>query len=210
MSNELPDLQKTDPERFWEERYQAASPSSSGAPSAALRRFAESLEAGRALELGCGKGDDAVWLAATGWAVVAVDISSTALRYAAANAERAGVAHRIVFEPHNLSHSFPDGQFDLVTACFLAALPREDVLRRATEAVAPGGHLLIVDHATQPPWSSAPPDRHYPTAAETWAALALKERDWARLYVGELERRTSGPNGETAMVRDHVLFLKRL
>ncbi len=209
MSRETADRQ-ADPERYWEERYKAASPETSGRPGVALRRFAGPLKAGRALELGCGKGDDAVWLAVQGWSVVAVEISPTALGYAAANAARAGVSDRIAFEQHDLSRSFPEGQFDLVTASFLAASPRDTILRRAAAAVAPGGHLLIVDHASRLPWSSAPPDRVYPTAEETLAALDLRGREWARIHVGELERSATGPDGAAATVRDSVVFLERL
>lgn len=208
MSEKCEDRQ-ADPERYWEDRYRSASPDSSGQPGVALRRFAEPLKAGRALELGCGKGDDAVWLAGQGWSVVAVEISRTALGYAAANAGRAGVSDRITFEQHDLSRSFPEGPFDLVTASFLAASPRDAVLRRAADTVAPGGHLLIIDHASRLPWSSAPPDRVYPTAEETLAGLDLQEPEWTRIHVGMIERSATGPNGETADVRDSVVFLKR-
>jgi SAM-dependent methyltransferase len=203
-------MQTSDAERSWEDRYQAASPRSSGEPGKVVRHFAEPLVAGRALELGCGKADDAVWLAKSGWTVIAVDISSTALGYAAANAERAGVKDLISFQRHDLSQSFPEGQFDLVTASFLAASPREPVFRRAAEVVAPGGHLLIVDHASRLPWSSAPPDKQYPTAEETLAALDLEERHWTRLRVDTIERLATGPNDQTAMVRDSVVFLRRI
>jgi SAM-dependent methyltransferase len=209
VSKEFEDL-RADPERYWEERYRAASPRTRGRPGVMLRRFAEPLKAGRALELGCGKGDDAVWLAGQGWSVVAVEISRTALGYAAANAERVGVSDRITFEQHDLARSFPEGPFDLVTASFLAASPRDAVLRRAADAVAPGGHLLIIDHASRLPWSSAPPDRVYPSAEETLAMFDLREREWARIHVGALERSATGPNGETAIVRDNVVFLERL
>ncbi|WEX07687.1 class I SAM-dependent methyltransferase [Chelativorans sp. AA-79] len=213
MSKGIEDMQGTDAERFWEERYRGSSPGSSGKPGMALQQCAQPLMPGRALELGCARGDDAVWLARQGWTVVAVDISSTALGYAAANARRAGVEDRITFEQHDLSESFPQGQFGLVTASFLqspVAFPRAAVLRRAAGAVAPGGHLLIVEHASRSPWSSAPPDMHFPDAEASLASLALSDRDWARLRVDTVERQATGPNGQTAMVRDNVIFLGRI
>lgn len=209
MSREFEDM-RADAERFWDKRYQAASPHTSGKPGMALRQYVENLTPGHALELGCGKGDDAVWLARQGWAVVAVEISRAALGIAATNAERAGLAGRITFEQHDLSQSFPEGTFDLVTASFLAAFPREPVFRRAGEAVAPGGHLLIVDHGSRSPWSSAPPDWQFLTADETLVTLDLEERDWARVHVNVLERRATGPNGKTAIVRDNVILLRRI
>ena len=202
-------LKETDPERYWEQRYQAASPYTNGKPGTALRRFVESLTPGRALELGCGKGDDAVWLAKAGWAVVGADISSTALGYAAANAESAGVKDRIAFEQHHLSESFPEGGFDLVVASFLPAQPRADIFRRAANAVAPRGHLLIIDHASRVPWSSAPPDTKFPTAEETLASIDLDDEAWTRSYVGSLDRTVVDHDGKEVVVSDAVIFLQR-
>ncbi len=209
MSEDPENLKETDPERYWEGRYQAASPKTSGKPGIALQRFAEPLKPGQALELGCGKGDDAVWLAQAGWAVVAVDISSTALGYAAANAESTGVKDCITFEQHHLSESFPEGRFDLVVASFLPAQPREEIFRRAAAAVAPGGHLLIIDHASRVPWSSAPPDTEFPTPEETLATLNLNDEDWERSYVGEIKREVTDQDGKEVTVRDGIIFLER-
>ncbi len=63
---------------FWERHYQGVSPKSSGRPSAVLTDFVAQRQPQRALELGCAKGDDAVWLAGQGWQVTAVDVSQTA------------------------------------------------------------------------------------------------------------------------------------
>jgi SAM-dependent methyltransferase len=199
-------------ERFWEGIYRDASPNSTGRPNTVLQRFVEDLTPASALELGCAKGDDAVWLAGKGWNVVAVDISATVLGYARANAERIGVQDRIVFRRHDLARSFPDGHFALVTAAFLESsvdFPRPAVLARAAEAVLTNGHLLIVEHASRAPWSWAARDARYPSAEETLATLALKEEDWVRVYVDAIERCANGPGGQTAMVRDNVIFLRR-
>ncbi len=208
MNDDAPDREE-DPEGYWEARYRGGSPTSSGRPGAMLRKYAEGLAPGRALELGCGKGDDAVWLAGLGWTVLAVEISATALGYAAANAERAGVADRISFEQHNLAQTFPEGRFDLVTASFLAASPREIVFPQMAAAVAPGGHLLIVDHATALPWRKGPSDRKFPTVAETLAVLALEAGVWETVHADTVKRQATGPDGETAEVEDSVVFLRR-
>ena len=199
--------------RFWEDRYRDASPATSGRPSAALARFGEGLLPGRALDLGCGKGDDAVWLARRGWEVLAVDVSASALAIVETNAQAAGVAERIRVERHDLGQSFPLGRFDLVSAMFLESpvegFARPAILRRAAGAVAPGGLLLAAAHSSRSPWSSAPPDWPYPSPEEALAELALNEGVWERVFVGAPEREATGPNGQVATVKDTVLALRR-
>jgi len=202
----------TDAGEFWENVYRAASPNTSGRPGTVLKHFAEGLSPGRALELACGKGDDAVWLARQGWTVLAVDISATALGYAADNAMRSGVAERITFERHDLARSAPQGQFDLVSASFFHSpgpFRRDAVLSRAAATVSDGGHLLITDHGSRAPWSWSAPDAHYPTAEETLASLSLSDDEWERRFVGALERVANGPDGQTASILDNVIFLQR-
>ncbi|HYN97920.1 MAG TPA: FAD-dependent oxidoreductase, partial [Pilimelia sp.] len=70
----------------WEERYRAKPTIWSGRPNAQLVAEAGGLPPGRALDVGCGEGADAVWLAERGWHVTAVDIATTALERAAAAA----------------------------------------------------------------------------------------------------------------------------
>jgi 2-polyprenyl-3-methyl-5-hydroxy-6-metoxy-1,4-benzoquinol methylase len=66
-------------------------------PNAQLVSEVGDLRPGRALDAGCGHGSDALWLAARGWQVTAVDFSATALAYARSTAETWGpdVAERI-------------------------------------------------------------------------------------------------------------------
>lgn len=199
-------------EAFWENHYQAASPSSSGRPSAALTRFVPPRSPRRALDLGCAKGDDAVWLARQGWRVTAVDVAPTALSYARRNAEAAGVADRITFAKHDLSRSFPPGKFELVSAAFLQSpvdFPRGHVLRHAAAAVADDGLLLITTHGSRPPWSWADPDTVFPTAEQVLADLELQMTDWTRVFVGPSVRQATGPGGQTAEVTDILLILEK-
>jgi len=199
-------------ERFWESIYEKASPASNGEPSAALVRFAKELSPGRALDLGCARGDDAVWLARRGWSVVGVDISERVLSYARANVESAQQERAITLERHDLSTSFPEGSFDLITAMFLQSpvtFPRHAVLSRAALAVNPGGLFLSVSHGSAAPWSWGDPDRDFPSPEEELASLELDLGGWERVFVGNTERIASGPGGQTAPVLDTIIALRR-
>ncbi|TDD60239.1 SAM-dependent methyltransferase, partial [Actinomadura rubrisoli] len=155
----------TSGEAFWDDRYAQHDHLWSGEPNAMIVREAAGLPPGTALDLGCGEGGDAIWLAARGWRVTAADISRLALERAARHAEDAGVADRVDWRHHDLDASFPAGSYDLVSAQFLhspAGPPREPILRAAAAAVAPGGVLLIAGHAGPPPWEDGPAP-HLPT-----------------------------------------------
>ena len=204
---------QTDAEEFWEGIYRKSSPQSGGKPGVALERIASQLKPGRALDLGCAKGDDAVWLAKKGWTVTAVDVSSTALGYAQENARRAGVESSVSFEQHDLSQSFPVGVFDLAYGSFFYSptpLARAKVFRRAAASVVSGGHLLIIDHGSRAPWSWAAEDTQYPTADEAYEALGLNDETWWPKQVEGVERLATGPESQQAKVIDTVVFLSRL
>jgi methyl halide transferase len=88
-----------DHHRDWEQSYQSGDlPWDSGHPSSELQRVlgAERIATGLALELGCGTGTNAIWLAQQGFDVTAVDISPTAIGRAKEKASAAGVALRFV------------------------------------------------------------------------------------------------------------------
>lgn len=198
---------------FWNGVYAESSRPPKGSPGTALRQFVGPLVPGRALELGCARGDDAVWLAKRGWTVTAVDVSSVALESAAENARAHDVETRIIFECCDLVDSFPGGVYDIVTASFLHSpedWPRRAVLTRAAAAVAPDGYLFVVDHGSRAPWSWAPAETKYPSAEEALASLRLPASSWTRCVVASLERSATGPNAETATVLDNVLLLRRV
>jgi len=127
-------------EQFWEGHYRAHEQLWSGGANPVLVDVAGALPPGTALDLGCGEGGDAIWLAGRGWRVTAVDVSATALDRAATHAATAGVEARIDFQRHDLAQTFPAGAFDLVSAQYLQSpveFPRDRVLHAAAQTVAP-------------------------------------------------------------------------
>ncbi|WP_242910437.1 class I SAM-dependent methyltransferase [Actinomadura terrae] len=213
------------PAEFWDARYAERDQIWSGEPNTILVRETTALPPGTALDLGCGEGADAVWLAGRGWRVTATDVSRVALERAARHAADAGVADRVDLQRHDLAASFPAGAYDLVSAQFLhspAPLPREEVLRAAAAAVAPGGTLLITGHAGPPPWEHDHDDEHaqhdqhdhhdvdLPTPEEVLASLRLPDGEWEVQLSEEHPRVQNGPDGRPVTRTDNVLKLRRL
>jgi SAM-dependent methyltransferase len=201
----------------WEEHYNARPQVWSGKVNTQLAAIAPTLggtlTGGRALDLGCGEGADAIWLAEQGWTVVAVDVSDTALSRARAAAEARGVGDRIDFQQHELTSSFPDGTVDLVSAQFLHStleMDRARILRRAAAAVAPGGALLIVDHAGAPPWATKMHHHRFASAEEVVSGLleGLDKAQW-RTEIRSVQRSARGPEGEEVTLVDNVILMRR-
>jgi SAM-dependent methyltransferase len=132
----------------WDERYAGTERVWSGRPNGALVAEVEGMTPGRALDVGCGEGADAIWLALRGWDVTALDVSRVALDRARTEADRAGAQVHWLHSPL-LDAALPAGEFDLVSAQYPALLrtPGNDAERALLTAVAPGGMLLVVHHA---------------------------------------------------------------
>ena len=191
----------TDPAEFWEDFYRPGHQPWSGRPNQALVTELTDqpvpVGGGRALDLGCGAGADAIWLAQQGWTVTGVDISASALDHAAAEAETAGVADRIEWLQHDLDGGLPDGTWDLVAAAYLHSpveLQREKVLRRAAAAVAPGGTLIVIGHQDPGSRQPDPPvDVTFPTADDVLASLDLD--GWTVERAEALQVEVASPEG---------------
>jgi SAM-dependent methyltransferase len=202
-------------EQSWEERYRSHTGVWSGRPNPQLVAEASHLSAGAALDAGSGEGADALWLAARGWQVTAVDFATTALQRGAAHADALGadVAGRIRWVHADLTAWAPDeGHFDLVSAQFmhLPAVPRQALFARLATAVAPGGTLLIVGHHPSDLQTTMPrpplPELFF-TADEV--AGTLDPAQWDILAADARPRQATDPAGQEITIHDAVLRARK-
>jgi SAM-dependent methyltransferase len=132
----------------WDARYSERDGTMwSGRPNGRLVAEVADLNPGRALDVGCGEGADAIWLAQRTWTVTGIDISDVAIGRAREAAARAGVAVEWVCGDA-LRAPFSAGSFDLVSMQYpaLAKAAGEPAVRALLDTVCPGGLLLAVYH----------------------------------------------------------------
>ncbi|WP_448808920.1 class I SAM-dependent methyltransferase [Agromyces bauzanensis] len=194
----------------WEERYSGEQKVWSGNPNPQLVTEASGLFPGTALDVGCGEGGDVIWLARQGWRVTGADFSANGLARAAKHAEEAGVADRVDWWQVDARTFAAGGRlYDLVTTHYLH--PPDggmvDVTRRLAEAVAPGGHLLVVGHAPSEAFTQV-------TAGHRKAMFLAGELlpglpdDFEALVV-EQRPRTVIRDGATVDIHDSTLLARR-
>jgi SAM-dependent methyltransferase len=132
----------------WDARYRERDRAMwSGRPNGRLVAEVVALAPARALDVGCGEGADAIWLAQRGWTVTAIDVSEVAIRRAREAFHPAGATVEWICGDV-LQTPLPAGSFDLMSMQY-PALPNaagEAAVRRLLDTVRPGGLLLAVYH----------------------------------------------------------------
>lgn len=201
----------------WEEHYATGDRVWSGKVNSTLADVVASLPPGRALDVGCGEGGDALWLAARGWQVTGIDVSATAIARARDAARAAGLTDaQASFEVGDAAEAPVGDRFDLVTASFLHSwepdFPRVGLLRAAAGHVAPGGRLVILSHAAPPPWrrddeSHTTPHLHRPE--DEVALLGFDPDEWMLEVVEVRQRAVTAPDGGAATLDDGVIEYRR-
>ncbi len=136
----------------WNARYAARDPGLPEPPASPLPHAVAGAQPGRALDLACGTGRNAIWLAKQGWRVDAVDGAETALRLLEAAAERAGCRDRITTRGADLEFDPPEftiapGTYDLIVDCYFLHRPLFAAIR---EGVRPGGIVVAALHLPAP------------------------------------------------------------
>lgn len=130
----------------WDATYSGSDQMWSGNPNAAVVAEVAGLLPGSAVDIGCGEGADAVWLARQGWRVSAFDVSSVAIDRARRHAAEAGV-EAAFHHGGLLDVDLPDAPFDLVSAQYPVLQHEEGrSLAALLDLVAPEGTLLFVHH----------------------------------------------------------------
>ncbi|MEU1985732.1 methyltransferase domain-containing protein [Nocardia sp. NPDC019395] len=193
-------------QQFWDDMYGETEQRFSGLPNDALVTEVTGMSPGRAVDLGCGEGADAYWLAEQGWQVTAVDISKVAI-------DRASAGHpEISWQQADIAVTpLPAGSFDLVSAHYfpIEIEPGHATMRGLLEAVAPGGTLLFVSHdPTEFPEPEDHPHKFDPYAYYQPADIVTLLDDRWTVEVNDLRDRNRPAAGH--QVKDLVLRLRRV
>ncbi|MCL5047962.1 MAG: methyltransferase domain-containing protein [Firmicutes bacterium] len=143
--------------RRWDEKFSEAEWPSK--PDLALVALASDLPPGKALDIGCGPGRNAVWLASQGWDVTGMDASQVGLNQAVARAKEQGVSIRTV-HGDIFTLEMGKGTYDLVVMANIHMPPvlMEQLFYKAQEAVKDGGYLFVIGHHVDDLGKVGPPD----------------------------------------------------
>ena len=130
----------------WNERYAAKDLVWSAGPNKRFASEVASLEPGRALDVACGEGRNAIYLAEQGWEVTAIDFSDVGIEKGAQIAERRGV--KVNWMVGDVAEATLPGDFDLVAVLYLHtdSASREVWLPKVIASIAPGGTFLYIGH----------------------------------------------------------------
>ena len=171
----------------WNARFSARAPTPGAGPSPALADAVAEVLPGRALDLACGSGRHAVWLAERGWSVVAVDGAEVGVALMLAEADRSGCrdridAHVADLEADPLAFTITPDRYDLIVDCYFLHRPLFPAIR---SGVRPGGmfvaalHLRSADDNREHGYVLEPGELERTVRGWGWRVLLTRERDAA-------------------------------
>lgn len=167
----------------WEERYRSGHDAEEGAATALVVEMANKFAPGIAVDLACGAGRNALYLAERGWAVSAVDGSETAIELLGRRAAARGlnVQTRVANLTAEDFGMAPD-TFDLV---LIAYYLQRDLFAKAKRAVKPGGVFTAIVHT--------------PEAGEKWTEKRARPGELRAFFAGwEILWDYEGPSRDPA------------
>jgi tellurite methyltransferase len=135
----------------WNARYLSQTEESCAeisSPTPLLARTAQLLPPGKALDLACGTGRNALWLAAQGWQVTAVDGAAAAIEVLCGEAtRRALTVDARVADLQAGEYQIAEAAWDFIAICYYL---QHDLIERAKRGLVPGGTLLVIVHISEP------------------------------------------------------------
>jgi tellurite methyltransferase len=118
------------------------------APTPLVVATATKLSPGKALDLACGAGRNALWLAEQGWEVTAVDGAIAAIETLRTRAKERGLnINAVVADLEKDEFEIEPSRWDLVAMCYYL---QRDLFEPAKRGVAPGGILISIVHVNEP------------------------------------------------------------
>lgn len=137
--------------RAWEKRYSSKERPDEDfeiSPARLVIETAEKLRPGRSLDLACGAGRNALWLAEHGWRVTAVDGAPSAIRALLARAsEKHLKIETFVADLEKHQFKIAPAVWDLIAMCYYL---QRDLFGPAKNGIVPGGILLAIVHIALP------------------------------------------------------------
>jgi SAM-dependent methyltransferase len=170
----------------WNKRYRARERPEEdfgAAPTPLVVETAAALAPGRALDLACGPGRNALWLAEHGWEVTAVDGAQFAIEILRTRAEERGLKiNAVAADLEKDEFEIEPSRWDLIAMCYYL---QRNLFEPAKRGVAPGGILISIVHMTESGEEDSP-HRLRPSQLEQYFA------DW------EILRRHEGKATDSA------------
>lgn len=178
--------------RGWDERYRSRErivEDFEAAPTPLLMETAKSMTPGRALDLACGTGRNALWLAEQGWTVTAVDGSAAAIEALRCRAAERGLSlDAKVADLEKGEYRIDREAWELIAMCYYLQI---DLFEAAKQGVVRGGIVLAIVHVSQP--------------GEAPTAHCLRSGELEKHFAGwEILHSFEGPPGDPSH-RKHVL-----
>src|SRR5258707_8997771 len=143
--------------RDWNDRYrlrERPAEDLDAAPTPLVVATAAKLVRGKALDLACGTGRNALWLAEHGWEVTAVDGAQAAIEILRTRATECGLKiNAVVADLEKDEFEIEPSRWDLVAMCYYL---QRNLFEPAKRGVAPGGILISIVHMTEPGEGDSP------------------------------------------------------